>query len=190
MSVADDFTFGPIYTATPQTRAETPAPTGPGEPADAPRPTRIPHRLAIVRQQQGVSVRSAARRMGVPMQQVRQEERPDSDLRISDLVRWQRALEVPLADLLEDNDAPLSEPVMKRARWLRLMKTIKALVELNASPAANRMARMLEQQVTEIAPELSEVGAWHSVGQRRTQEELGRVVEQLVPRTFARDGLS
>ncbi|MEQ8849283.1 helix-turn-helix transcriptional regulator [Botrimarina sp.] len=147
------------------------------------------HRIAEVRRQQGVSVRSAARRMGVPMQQVRAEERPDSDLKLSDLARWERALEVPLSNLLVDDNAPLSEPVMKRAKWLRLMKTIKALVELNASPAATRMAQMLEQQVVDVAPEMADVGAWHSVGQRRTQDEMGRVVENTLPRTFARDGL-
>ena len=125
----------------------------------------------------------------MPMQQVRSEERPDCDLRLSDLVRWQRALEVPLSDLLVDDDGPLSEPVMQRAKWLRLMKTIKALVELNASPAATRMAQMLQQQVTEVAPEMADVGPWHSVGQRRTQDEMGRVIENIVPRTFARDAL-
>lgn len=189
MSVADDFTTGSIFglgahTAGAQSNAR---PSRVARPAAEPKIGR--HRIHEVRQQQGVSVRSAARRMGVTMQQVRAEERPESDLRLSDLIRWQKALEVPLTDLLVDNDAPLSEPVMKRAKWLRLMKTIKAIVELNASPAATRMAQMLQQQVTEVAPEMTDVGAWHSVGQRRTQDEMGRVADNPVPRTFARDAL-
>lgn len=187
MSVADDFAVGPTFTpgVTPLT------PTEPGaEPCPAMTKQAAPrHRLAEVRKQQGVSVRSASRRMGVPMEQVRREERPDSNLTLGDLARWQQALDVPLVDLLVDNHAPLSAPVLTRAKWLRLMKTVKALIELDASASATRMAQMLEQQVLEVMPELEDVGAWHSVGQRRTQDETGRIVEQIVPTNFARDAL-
>jgi transcriptional regulator with XRE-family HTH domain len=201
MSVADDFVMSSHFCPGPTSGAPLPRRSEPRQQSPhqqnpqqqsrngAPkRPARC-HRIAEVRQQQGVSVRSAARRMGVSMEQVRREERPDCDLSLSDLARWQKALEVPLVDLLVDNNAPLSEPVLKRAKWLRLMKTVKALAELKASPAVSRMAEMLEQQVLEIMPELQDVGAWHSVGQRRTQDEMGRIVEDIVPTTFARDGL-
>lgn len=182
MSVADDFVMGSHFTP------------GIGRSLNAGEASSTPpqpkHRLAEVRQQQGVSIRSAARRMGVPMEQVRREERPDSDLTLSQLARWEVALEVPLVDLLVDNEAPLSEPILKRAKWLRLMKTVKALLETESTPSVRRMASMLEQQVIEVMPELSDVGAWHSVGQRRTQDELGRIAEETVPTSFARDGLS
>lgn len=189
MSVADDFVITSNFTPgfTPQP-AESDQPAAPS--AQGSRRPSARHRVAEVRRQQGVSVRSAARRMGVPMEQVRREEQPETNLTLSDLARWQQALEVPLVDLLEDNDAPLSAPILKRAKWLRLMKTVKALGELESTPSVSRMVAMLEQQVTEVMPELAEVGAWHSVGQRRTQDELGRVAEDLVPTTFARDSLS
>lgn len=194
MSVADDFVMSPHFVPGPSGGAPLPrrADSGAGRQQQggdtAKRPVRH-HRIAEVRQQQGVSVRSAARRMGVPMEQVRREEKPDTDLSLSDLARWQKALEVPLIDLLVENHAPLSAPVLKRAKWLRLMKTVKALIELKAAPAVTRMASMLEQQVLEVMPELQDVGAWHSVGQRRTQDELGRIVEEIVPTSFARDAL-
>jgi hypothetical protein len=38
-------------------------------------------------------------------------------------------------------------------------------------------------------PELQDVAAWHSVGQRRTQDEMGRIAEQTIPDTFVRDAL-
>ena len=185
MNVADDFVMGP-----PVTPAVTPLNAANGSDHLEPRRETVPrHRLAEVRKQQGVSVRSASRRMGIPMEQVRREERPEANLSLADLTRWQKALDVPLVDLLIDNHAPLSAPVLVRAKWLRLMKTVKALIELDASPSATRMAQMLEDQVTEVMPELKDVGAWHSVGQRRTQDEAGRIVEQIVPTTFARDAL-
>lgn len=197
MSVADDFTVDCHFTPgvsrqSNEQRSITNRPGGHASPRASTsegnsKPRR--HRLAEVREQQGVSVRSAARRMGISMEQVRREERPETDLLLSDLLRWQAALEVPLADLLIDDNAPMSAPVMKRAKWLRLMKTIKALQELDAPAGVKRMAGMLESQVVEIMPELSDVGAWHSVGQRRTQDELGRIAEDLVPTSFAKDGL-
>ena len=186
MSVADDFAMSPHFSPGV---GSTPPSVPRSEPTRTPARPQLRHRLAEVRRQQGVSVRSAARRMGVPMEQVRREELSDSDLTLSDLARWQVALEVPLIDLLEDSHAPLSAPILKRAKWLRLMKTVKAIGELDAPPAVHRMAQMLEQQVTEVMPELAEVGAWHSVGQRRTQDEVGRVAEDVVPTSFARDGL-
>lgn len=193
MSVADDVFVGTSYSPGVTTagvsrslNSHQPAANTAGQTE----PTPFRHRLAEVRKQQGVSVRSAARRMGVSMDQVRREEHPETDLMLSDLVRWQVALEVPLADLLTDDEAPISAPILKRAKWLRLMKTVKALGELEASSSVKRMAAMLESQVVEIMPELADVGAWHSVGQRRTQDELGRIAEDTVPTSFARDGLS
>src|SRR3954470_22207657 len=74
------------------------------------------HRIADVRRRQGISVRSAARRMHTSIEQVRRQEDPASDLLLSELLRWQQALDVPLADLLVEGDGPLSEPIMTRAR--------------------------------------------------------------------------
>ncbi|MEN1678087.1 MAG: helix-turn-helix transcriptional regulator [Planctomycetota bacterium] len=147
------------------------------------------HRIAEVRRRQGVSVRSAARRMGVPPEQVRQQEIASADIRLSDLHRWQRALDVPVNELLVEQDSPLSGPVMSRARMLRVMKTVRAIAESNSDPSVGRLTSMLETQLLEIMPELQEVGAWHSVGQRRTQDEMGRVAERPVSDNFASDGL-
>lgn len=145
------------------------------------------HRLAEVRQRQGISVRTMARRLGVSMEQVRVQERPDADLSLTELYRWQQALESPVAELLVDIDAPLSGPVLTRARLVRIMKTAKAILESARTPAIQRMASMLEEQLVEVMPELAEVSAWHTVGQRRTQDEMGRVAERTIPDSFVND---
>jgi transcriptional regulator with XRE-family HTH domain len=145
------------------------------------------HRISAVRQEQGVSVRSAARQLGLSMQDVRAQEQPYCDLRLSQLAQWQKVLEVPLADLLIDDNSPLSTPVSQRARMLRIMKTAKALLEAARDPATSRMASMLVSQIVELMPELQEVSAWHSVGQRRTQDEMGRIVERTIPDSFFGD---
>ena len=145
------------------------------------------HRIADVRRRQGISMRSAARRMGTSIDQVRHQEDPHCDLSLSELYRWQQALEVPLLDLLVDSATPLAEPVLTRARMLRVMKTVRAIKETAGSVSIQRFAAMLEQQLLEIMPELKDVSAWHSVGQRRAPNELGRTAERVIPDSFFND---
>jgi transcriptional regulator with XRE-family HTH domain len=157
-------------------------------PVSTPTSSKTLHRIGQVRQQQGVSVRSVARRLGLSMQDVRDQEHPTTDLRLSQLLEWQQVLEVPLADLLHDADGPLSAPVSQRARMLRVMKTVKAVAESATEPPVQRLTAMLISQLVELMPELQEVSAWHSVGQRRTQDEMGRITERTIPDSFFGDG--
>ena len=147
------------------------------------KPVIIPrklHRLAEVRQQQGVSHRNVARRLGTDLKTVRQQERETTDLPLSLLYQWQQVLDVPIADLLLDNDGPISPLVLQRARMVKLMKTAAAIHEKAESNSVRRLVQMLMDQLIEIMPELKEVGPWHSVGQRRTLDDYGRVVDQPV----------
>jgi hypothetical protein len=147
------------------------------------------HRIADARRRQGISVRSAARRLHTSMDYVRRQEDPQCDLTLSDLYRWQVALEVPIAELLMDTHAPLSQPVLTRARLLRVMKTVRAIKESTTSPPIQRFTTMLEEQLVELMPELKDVAPWHSVGQRRTPEELGRAADRVLPDSFFTDYL-
>lgn len=138
------------------------------------------HRIATVRNQQGVSLRSASRQMGRTMSTVRSQEDESQDLRISDLMRWQKVLGVPLQDLLVDEDLPLSKPIKERAQMVRLMKTAAALKENCEAEGPKRLATMLVEQLIDIMPELEEVSSWHSVGQRRSLDEYGRIMERRI----------
>lgn len=147
------------------------------------------HRIAEVRQQQGISIRSISRKLGLSVEEIRRQEDPTCDLTLSQLCQWQQALEVPLANLLLDLDAPLSGPILTRARMLRVMKTVQAMRESSTEPGIQRMAMMLCDQLLEVMPELKDVSSWHSVGQRRTQDEVGRIAERPIPDTFVQDSL-
>ena len=139
------------------------------------------HRLAAVRRQQGISQRNIARRLNLDMAVARQQEEETTDLPLSVLYQWQQVLDVPIAELLVDSESPLSPPVMKRARMVKVMKTVAAIVEKANTPPLKRMVQMLCDQLLEIMPELADVAPWHTVGQRRTLEEYGRVVERQLP---------
>lgn len=162
---------------------------GSGTPLAPAQPQRPLHRIAEVQKQQGVSPRSVARRTGMSMEQARRQTDPSVDLKLSELYVWQKALEVPIADLLVEADAPLSGAVLNRARMLRTMKTVRAMKEANQDTTMERFITMLENQLLEIMPELQEVTAWHTVGQRRTHDEVGRIAERPVSESFVRDGM-
>jgi hypothetical protein len=115
------------------------------------------------------------------VRRLRAQENEANDLHISDLLNWQKALDVPVSELLEEPETQLSRPVLERARMIRLMKTAQAILERSNSTSIRRMAQMMVHQLVEIMPELEHVGAWHSVGQRRSLSELGRIVERTIP---------
>jgi transcriptional regulator with XRE-family HTH domain len=146
-------------------------------------PPRGFHRIAEARKQQGLSLRIVARRSEREIRELREQEQPESDLRLSDLYRWQAILEVPLSELLDEPEVySLSPPVMKRAQLLKMMKTAKAIIESAADQSVRRMGERLVSQLTEIMPELANVAAWPSVGRRRRQDEYGRAASDIVCR--------
>jgi transcriptional regulator with XRE-family HTH domain len=135
------------------------------------------HRIAEVRAQQGVSLRAISRRSGVDVQELKQQELPDSNLTLVDLIRWAKALEVPVENLIVDNDCELSDPVQSRAALVKVMKTVVALTEVAASPRVARLTTMLREQMIELMPELAEIGGWPNFGSRRPPDQQGRIGE-------------
>ncbi|HJQ80018.1 MAG TPA: hypothetical protein VJ828_08690 [Lacipirellulaceae bacterium] len=111
------------------------------------------------------------------MSEVRAQEEESADIFLSELYRWQAALEVPLDELLHEPQDTLSPRVLTRARLLRIMKTAMAIRRQARSEAERRLARQLVEQLLEIMPELKEVAGWPAVGHRRSANELGRIGE-------------
>jgi len=161
----------------------------PGSAVPVPNIRRPLHRIAETRRRQGLSVRSAARRLGTSMEQVRREEDPNFDMPLSELYEWQQALEVPVTELLVESDSPLSSTVLSRARLLRVMKTVRSIQETTKCVSIERLAAMLEHQLVELMPELKDVTAWPSVGQRRSHQDVGRTAERVIPDNFFTDSL-
>jgi transcriptional regulator with XRE-family HTH domain len=139
---------------------------------------RALHRIQEVRRLQGMSLRTAARQLGTDVRSIRAQEQATSDLKLSDLYRWQEALEVPVGELLVEENEPLSRNIRERAQLVKIMKSARALLETAEGASTRRMAENLVEQLSELMPELAEVGPWHSVGQRRSLDEMGRIAEQ------------
>ena len=160
-----------------QSRQSANAPEEVVPPTSQPSTHQKLHKLGAARRRQGLSVRCVAQRLGRTVAEVRAQEEETADIPISDLYRWQKALEVPIEELLHDPQDTLSPRVLTRARLLRVMKTAMAIRRQARSEAERRLARLLAEQLQEIMPELKEVSGWPAVGHRRTAEEVGRIGE-------------
>ncbi len=136
------------------------------------------HRLAQIREREGVSRRTIARRLHLDVADVKTQEQENADLLLSHLYEWQKVLDVPIGELLVESSDPLSMPVLKRARLVRLMKTARTILERAQQASIRRMAQVLIDQLLEIMPELETVNPWHAVGQRRTRAELGQAAQR------------
>ena len=136
------------------------------------------HRVAAVRQLQGFSRRTLARRLNVEVADLKAQEQDTCDMLLSRLYQWQRALEVPVAELLIEPGDPLSPPVADRAQLVRVMKTVLSILEEAKELPIRRMAETLVGQLTQMMPELASVGRWHAVGHRRRRDELGITAER------------
>ncbi len=143
------------------------------------------HRLAEVRAQQGLSLRTVSRRTGIDVKELRRQEQPTCNLTLAQLMVWQKALEVPLVDLLVDESDLLSRPVKERAQMVRIMKTIVSLGEVcQSNTRLNRLTTMLREQVLQLMPELVEIGGWPQCGSRRGSDVLGRIFHEPVKVEF------
>ncbi len=96
-------------------------------------------------------------------------------------------LEIPVSELLVENNDPLSAAVLKRAQLVRVMKTALAILEAAKQKQVRRMAQTMVDQLIDMMPELKDVGPWHTVGERRRHDELGIAAERSLSENVFRD---
>lgn len=151
-----------------------------------PRPTSIRplHRIADVRQAQGISMRTLARRMGLSAAQLVEQEQATCDLNLSELYEWQEALNVPMADLLQEPSAALSGSVRDRAVMIRIMRTVRSLQEHPGNEQVSYCVETLANQLIELMPELVHVDSWPTVGRRRSTDEISPLEERAISSRF------
>lgn len=135
------------------------------------------HRVREVRREQGISIKRASQHLGVSVEEARRQEEPTSDLTLAQLHAWQKLCEVPIADLLVEPDCDLSAPVLQRARMVRVMKTVQAILERTGQQSVKRLGQTLVNQLVELMPELKGVSSWHAVERRQSCNQNARILE-------------
>ena len=136
------------------------------------------NRIAAVRQQQEMSLRSVARHTGIDVRTLRKQEKPTANLTLTELSNWAQALDVPVKDLIDVPEQGLANPIQKRAQLIRVMKSAVSIQETADTEGMQAFADTQVSQLVEIMPELEGVTAWPTYGQRRGSEEVGRTAER------------
>jgi transcriptional regulator with XRE-family HTH domain len=139
------------------------------------------NRIALVRQQQEMSLRSVARHTGVDVRTLRKQEKPTANLTLTELTNWANALDVPVKDLIDVPDQGLASPIQQRAQLIRIMKSAVSIQENADCESMQAFADTLVSQLIDLMPELDGISAWPTYGQRRGSEEVGRTAEQYMP---------
>ena len=145
------------------------------------------HRIATVRRQQDISLRTAAKRLGKTEGQAKQMEDESLDLPLSTIYEWQEILDVPITELLVEADDRLSPAILHRARLIRAMKSVMSLVDSADNPAVKRFAHNLQEDLTAIMPELRDVSPWPSIGQCHAPHESARAIRNPFPDEIFKD---
>lgn len=142
----------------------------------AARAPRALHRLGEVRQSQGISVSTLARRLEMEPEQVRAAEDAQVDMLLSELYRWRDALDVPVSELvIEPEDLP-NNPIRNRGLLLRIMKTVRSILDNAHEKKILLLAQTLSDQLIDLMPELQDVSPWPTIGQAREFKDYGQAV--------------
>ena len=139
------------------------------------------HRIATVRKQERISLRRIAKRIDAPIDDLRRQEDELSDLRLSNLYAWQKALDVPVGELLIDETELGSYPLLVRQQLIKAMKTTLLLLEHGEGTPVGYLAQNLLEQLLVMMPELESVTAWPRQGSVREKDRIPRILAEQIP---------
>ncbi len=137
-------------------------------------PLRPWHRLSTIRREQGLSLTTIAKKLGVEIAEARRQEQETTDLPISQLYRWREILETSIGDLVIEPDEIPTNPIKNRSQLVKMMKSVQTILETTKENGTRIMAEMLAAQLTDLMPELKNITAWPSIGQAREHRDLGQ----------------
>lgn len=147
-------------------------------------PRSVLHRIGVARQQQGISLRTVARRMQKTVAEVRDQEQGASDLTLSTVYNWCEALNVPVEELLVEPTASFSAPILKRTQLISLMKMALTIGGAAQDPAIRRLAEAMVELLVDIMPELKQIRSTLGSTGMACRGRMGRVAENIVPDTL------
>lgn len=132
------------------------------------------HRIAAVREEQNISLTRAAKQLGIEITEARRQENANCDMTLSQLYRWRDLLEVPVGELVVEPDEIPNNPVKCRSQLVKMMKTVRSILETSQEEPIQILAEQLADQMLCLMPELKSISAWPSIGQAREQRDPGQ----------------
>lgn len=125
------------------------------------RPAPKYHRLQTVRQKQCISLRDVAVKTGVSVEMASREENGEADLTLGRLFEWQKALGVPISDLLVSNQFPSeNEEIKSIAKTIQLAKQT---LQRSDSPDVRSMTQAIIEELNRLMSIVESANAKESV---------------------------
>ncbi len=119
-----------------------------------------------------------SRKLKLTAVEVAEQERETTDLRLSQLYRWQEAIEVPLPELLLEDAEEASLGIQLRARMVRIMRTVRSISQRSRQSGIRRLAQNLAELLEEMMPELDDVKPWPAKGRLRRRDDFGEALRR------------
>ncbi len=114
------------------------------------------HRLTEVRRAMGVPRRVLAERLGITVRELRVKEE-STDLSLGTLCQWASVLNVPITELVVEQDECLAPTHLGQSQATRLMKVAAKLRDRARRRSVQRLAQTFVEQLTEILPVLEQL---------------------------------
>ena len=144
------------------------------------------HRLAQIQDEQGTSLSTVAKKLGIAIAEARRQEQETTDLLLSQLYRWRDVLETPAGDLLIEPEEIPTNPIKCRSQLVKMMKSVRAILETTKEDGTRVFAEMLAAQFIDLMPELKHINAWPTIGQSREPRDLGQAAFRRFDAAIAR----
>lgn len=160
----------------------------------SPPPQKQWNRIAQLRKEERLTLETCAKRMGISLDEARQQEDPCADLTMSQIEAWSNVLNVNY-QLIFQTEQPI-DPIADRAFLLRLTKSIAQLLEqVSQEPFSIKKIRFIAQsldgQRREYLPEYDDITPWPEYGKSHEDKDNGvaayRRFDSSVLRVFDRD---
>lgn len=137
------------------------------------------HRLQEARIRAGVTLRALSSRTGIPLRRLQRQE-ASNDVSLNDLLRWQEALGVPLAELVDGPNDELAEMNRVRAGLVKIMRSVRSLQQTKLSEPQEAFVENLQTTLQTLMPELDAVRSWPVYGERRSTRSLPRIESNVI----------
>ena len=144
------------------------------------------HRLAVMRNEQGISLSKIAKMLGITIAEARRQELETTDLLLSQLYCWRNVLETSIGDLLIEPEHIPTNPIKCRSQLVKMMKSVRSILETTKEKGTRTFAETLAALFIEMMPELQHITAWPSVGKAREQRDLGQAAYRHFDTVIAR----
>ncbi|MDO5307998.1 MAG: hypothetical protein Q4G03_00665 [Planctomycetia bacterium] len=120
-----------------------------------------------------------AKRLGVSIEEVKEQLKPNANLSLQQLFAWSHVLDEPFASFLPIHSDFAENLIQTRGFCLRVLKTVKQLPLCKGHEQLMLVTKSILDMFHEFCPEFDDVKPWPSIGQSRAAKGYGAIVDKV-----------